>query len=290
MPTRGDTKDLMRRGFARLPVSQRLAVLHALGRYAPWEDKFDFTPPTLRLGEEVGPPDFVGIGVQKGGTTWWYELLISHPGVSARPDIHKERHFFDRFGAKPFGAADIEDYHGWFPRQTGTITGEWTPDYFTMPWVPPLLHAAAPDARLLVLLRDPVERFRSGLAHQARVGLACDGATIADAVNRGFYDRALATWSEQFGAERILVLQHERCVADRDGQLHATHEFLGLDDHEVPALHLAGRSETVSTCSSLPSELRRRMVELYAPDVESLASRLPDLDLTVWPNFAFLVR
>ena len=43
--------------------------------------------------------------------------------------IEKERHFFGRFGLEPFGSSDIKDYHEWFPRKEGRITGEWTPDY-----------------------------------------------------------------------------------------------------------------------------------------------------------------
>ena len=92
-----------REQFARLPPGVRRQVLHGLGRYAPWESGFDFTPPPLGPGEAVGPPDFVGIGVQKGGTTWWYDLLMTHPRLYARADIHKERHYFDRFGAEAVG-------------------------------------------------------------------------------------------------------------------------------------------------------------------------------------------
>ena len=54
--------------------------------------------PVLAPGETNGPPGFVGIGVQKAGTSWWYRLVVDHPQVSHRPSIHKERHFFARFG------------------------------------------------------------------------------------------------------------------------------------------------------------------------------------------------
>ena len=93
--------------FSKLPPPARLAVLHARGRYAPWEEGFDFTPPTLGAGEVAGAPDFVGIGVQKAGTSWWYELIAAHPQVTARPDLHKERHYFDRFAMKAFGPAEV---------------------------------------------------------------------------------------------------------------------------------------------------------------------------------------
>jgi len=270
----------------RLPHRVRLGLLHRLGRYAPWEEGFDFTPPLLEPGERVGPPDFVGIGVQKAGTTWWYELLAAHPGVSARPEIHKERHFLSRFGTAGFGPAEIGAYHGWFPRLPGTLAGEWTPDYLYFPWVPPLLAAAAPDTRLLVMLRDPVERFRSGLAHQLRHRAEPSGATVTEAVNRGFYAAALGRWCEYFSPDQILVLQYERCAADPAGQLARSYRFLGLDDSFSPAdLH---RPVGATTEGKIPldADARRRLVATYAPDVKELVARLPEIDLSLWPNFA----
>ena len=74
-----------RRGFLALPPNVRLAALHRLGRYAPWEARFDFTPPAPGPGEEVGAPDFVGIGVQKAGTTWWYALDAEPPRCLVSP-------------------------------------------------------------------------------------------------------------------------------------------------------------------------------------------------------------
>jgi hypothetical protein len=279
---------VLRRGFLALPPNVRLAALHGLGRYAPWEARFDFTPPELGPAEEVGPPDFVGIGVQKAGTTWWYTLMLSHPDVSSRDDIHKERHFFDRFGSRTFGASDISDYHGWFPRRPGTRAGEWTPDYFSSAWVPPLLHRAAPEARLLLLLRDPVDRFFSGLAHQERAGLRCDGGALADAFERGMYHRSLARWQEHFPADQIQVLQLERCVAETDAQLARTFEFLGLSKYAVVPSERAVRPQRASARREYDKEVRARLVDLYAADVTALAAQLPDIDLSLWPNFAHL--
>jgi hypothetical protein len=277
-----------RRSFLALPPSVRLAALHRLGRYAPWEARFDFTPPVPDHGEVVGPPDFVGIGVQKSGTTWWYTLILSHPDVSSRPDIHKERHFFDRFGSRTFGASEISNYHGWFPRRPGTRAGEWTPDYFSCAWVPPLLHRVAPQARLLLLLRDPVDRFFSGLAHQKRAGLRCDGAAIADAFERGMYHRSLTRWQEYFAADRILALQFERCVTDTGGQLARTFEFLGLSKYAVESPERTARPQQPSARRDYDEDVRARLVDLYAADVAALAAQLPDIDLSLWPNFAHL--
>ncbi len=274
-------------GFSKLPPAVRLAVLHARGRYAPWEAGFDFTPPALEDGEVCGPPEFVGIGVQKAGTTWWHELIAAHPQVSARAGVHKERHFFDRFGLRPFGPADVDDYHGWFPRRPGTLAGEWTPDYLHLPWVAPLLAAAAPDARLLVLLRDPVERMRSGLAHHKAQRGAVTADVWADAVARGFYDQELAGWMPWFSPGQLLVLQYERCVADPAGQLARTYRFLGLDPHLPDGI--AHRVSPSRDVLPLPDDVRRRLVELYASDVTALSKNYPELDLDLWPEFRDVV-
>jgi hypothetical protein len=273
--------------FSKLPPSARRALLHAGGRYAPWEAGYDFTPPALEPGEVAGPPEFVGIGVQKAGTTWWHELIVSHPQVSARPGLHKERHYFDRFAAKPFGSADAAQYHGWFPRQPRTVAGEWTPDYMHLPWVPALLAQAAPEARLLVLLRDPVERLRSGLSHHRAQRGRVTPEVWADAIDRGFYDRQLAGWASWFPPGRFLVLQYERCVADPVGELSRTFRFLDLDPF-VPD----GLSRRVSASRdqvSLPEDVRRRLVNLYTADVTALAKNHPWLELDRWPNFDAVV-
>ena len=43
---------------------------------------FDPTPPQPEMGQIVGPPDFVGIGAQKAGTTWWFDAICAHPASS----------------------------------------------------------------------------------------------------------------------------------------------------------------------------------------------------------------
>ena len=274
--------------FLRLPVGVRTRVLHRVGRFGPWEVGFDFTPPVLLPGERAGPPDFVGIGVQKAGTTWWFNLVTSHPAVSTRDDIHKERHFFDRFGAAPFGPDDIDRYHGWFPRPADTITGEWTPDYFHYPWTPELVRRAAPDTRLLLLLRDPIERLRSGLAHQRRTGVPADTMSYSDAVQRGFYDQRLRRWLDAFGPDRMLVLQYERCALDPASELRRTFRFLGVTD-EVRGADARPRSNPFPV-EGPPTDpdVVRRLVALYEDDVIALARRCPHIDLRLWPNFAYL--
>jgi hypothetical protein len=232
----------------------------------------------------TGPPDFVGLGVQKAGTSWWFELISEHPDVFDRPDIPKERHFLSRFCVQPFGPAEVQRYHGWFPRLPGTIVGEWTPDYFPYPWVPPLLADAAPNAKILILVRDPISRFQSGLTFRHRMGAPRNSTTVADAVRQGFYARHLKRVLEFFPEERVLVQQYEQCRDDPAGQLAITYAFLGLDPFTPPELH---REVNVSGGNKLSLDPRAtvRLVDTYRDDVADLARMVPALDLSLWPRF-----
>ena len=54
--------------------------------------------PEIPPGQVTGPPDVVGIGAQRAGTTWWWRGAIrSHPGFVRDVKPGKEIHFFDRF-------------------------------------------------------------------------------------------------------------------------------------------------------------------------------------------------
>ena len=227
--------------------------------------------------------------MQKAGTSWWYQMIMRHPGVSGRPSIHKERHFFARFGAEPFGPSDVADYRAWFPHERGTISGEWTPDYFDCPWVPELMAQAAPDGRMLVVLRDPVQRFRSGLAHQSRDGGDHVGSVQTRALQRSLYANALRRWQSYFPPEQLLVLQYEACAARPIDQLVRTYEFLGLDPDYRPPNLSAKVNRTVITKADLPEDARARLEELVAPDVAALTGLAPDLDLSLWPSAAGIV-
>src|SRR5208282_5309941 len=100
----------------------------------------------------------------------------------------------------------------------GTVIGEWTPDYLSYPWVAPLLAEVAPEAKILVLVRDPVERFRSGLTFRLQMGAPRDSATVSDAVRQGFYARHLRRFQEHFPGDQILVLQYEQRRTDPGAQ------------------------------------------------------------------------
>ena len=86
-----------------------------------------------------------------------------------------------------------------------------------------------------------------------------------------------------FPAERILVLQFERCIADADGQLAATYRFLGLDDGYRPTAPSV--PPATPDVPPLDDSVVDRLSELYAEDAGDLAALVPDLDLDRWPTF-----
>ncbi|MGB7053326.1 MAG: sulfotransferase, partial [Acidimicrobiales bacterium] len=150
------------------------------------------------------------------------------------------------------------------------------------PWVAPLLAAAAPEARLLFLVRDPVERFRNGMSRITETRVANDGVAVSDVIDGGFYAFQLRRLRQFFPAERILVLQFERCIADADGQLAATYRFLGLDSNYRPTRWVPPASPDVPP---LDDSVVDRLSELYAEDAGNLAALVPDFDLDRWPAF-----
>lgn len=269
-----------------VPAPLRDSVRRRFGPFAPWEAGYrDVTAPAF-AGEVVGPPDFVGIGAQKCGTSWWFELMVSHPGLFHHDEVHKELHFFARFALDSFGPTDVERYHSWFSRPAGLLTGEWTPDYFVQPWVPALLALAAPDARLVVILRDPVERFVSGVTHSDIELSTHLGLVLSDGFRQGMYASSLVHWLGHFSKERILVLQYERCLADPIGQITRTYRFLGVDHRFRPPALERRVSPTTRPKTHLSRSARDRLAELYAQEVKQTMALVPDLDLDLWPNFS----
>jgi len=268
----------------RVPLDQRVDLRHRLGHYLPWEEGIDLTPPIAGPDEVIGPPDYVGIGGTRAGAPGWHRRVLDHPDVSDRRDLPPARHYLSHFATDRFGPEHVLEYHRWFPRRPETITGEWTPSYSSLPWVPALLARAAPDARLLMMVRNPVERFRLAFAGGAEYRVSQAGTATAEAVERGFYGAQLGRVLEHTRRGRILVLQYEQCRADPDGQLAATYRFLGLDDAYRPD---RSRSRVGSPAApGLDAEVESRLVDLYRPDVAALAALVPTLDLSLWPQFS----
>lgn len=246
-------------------------------------------PPACPPGWAVGPPDWVGVGVQKGGTSWWHRMIATHPEMSQADGLSKELHFFDRYFDTEFSDADAAAYTSFFPRPPGGMSGEWTPRYLFDFWVPPLLARAAPQAKVLVLLRDPVERYRSGLSHEVDTGSTSSPVLAQETMQRGLYAAQLTRLLSCFPREQVLVLQYERCRAEPQTQLARTFSFLGLRDATfAPPTVAEVVNRSRSAKAALPAHVREQLVTAYSADIAVLRGIVPDLDLRLWPNFAHL--
>jgi hypothetical protein len=248
-------------------------------------------PPPCPPDCRTGPPDFIGVGGQRCGTTRWFRLLASHPEVAA-PPLAKELHYFDRFYRGGFGEEDAARYREYFPRRQGQKAGEWTPLYASAPWIPRLLAEAAPEAKLLMLVRDPVERLASGLQHNGRQarehGLPMSRLAPVEAFGRGLYGVHLDGILAHFDRSRILVLQYERCSLEPLAELRRTFEFIGVSDPGFVPAGLDARPNSQPAKPEFDSDTRRAYARAYREDVVALASAFPQIDLRLWPNFAEL--
>jgi hypothetical protein len=244
--------------------------------------------PLLALGRTVRPPDFIGVGVQRAGSSWWHRLIEGHPNVSPLGLGAKELHFFDDFWRGDFQQSDERAYHQLFLRPQGMVGGEWTPRYIFDPWTPPLLRRAAPDTKLLVLLRDPIARFRSGVTHAATHVGRVTSDVVDTAIARGFYSEQLGRLFEHFPREQVLVLQFERCRADPAPMLKQTLEFLGLDPERYPSsIRLSEpRNASVREPEPVDRQLLAALPAMYARDLKTLLALTGDaIDPDLWPTF-----
>ena len=124
-------------------------------------------------------PNFLILGAQKAGTTSLFDYLGQHPEVYPSPI--KETHFFDHGGVRQTYAGPVripgpkikslEEYEGLFDGvRDEKAVGEATPTYLYLPGVAERIRHHVPEARLIAILRDPVERAYSGYQHAVRNG------------------------------------------------------------------------------------------------------------------------
>jgi hypothetical protein len=269
-----------------LPSELRTELRSHFGWWVPGDVGFELEPPLPMAGERTGPPDFAALGTAVSGVDWWMACIADHPEVAPNRTLVGAAHTFAAGGTDGFGSAEVARFHALFPRRPGRIIGHWAPDGLSYPWVAPLLATAAPRARLLLLVRDPVERLRADLERKAATRAPHVGSDLADAVDRGFYASQLTRLLTWFPKDQVQVLQFERCVADPMAALAQTFAFLGIDDTYRPRPLALPAVLTGPVRDPLASATRRRLVDLYATDVVALADLVPHLELSLWPNFA----
>ena len=235
-------------------------------------------------------PDYIGVGVMGAPAAEWHDRLLRHPAIRGPAGRRRDLRFFTEFCRRPMTDEDVADYHGRFRPRAGQIAGEWSPGYLHEPWTPALLARAAPQAKLLVLVRDPFAQYRDRLA-EARRALSPEEAHhfVVDTIGRLRHASQLRALHAFVAPERVLVLQHERCEGDPDGEYRRTLRFLGVEERPAPEprRRLLSRRRRVEPASLWPAIEATLHAELDA-EVAALAELVPELDLSLWPEFARL--
>ena len=236
-------------------------------------------------GPQTGAlPDFAIIGVGKGGTTFLYHLLTRHPYVE--PAAAKEPHFFDNLAEQ-----DIEWYRQCFPTPRWkdgrrTITGEASPCLASRV-APERMAKVVPQARLIALLRNPVDRAYSRYHQAVRRGY--ETRTFEEAVEAekaqllgssregydfdvgggafsylymGLYADHLKCWWEFFDKEQILVLKSEEFFEHPVDTLKVVLAFLDLPEWEPEATELQ-RKRNTRKYEKMDPAVRRRLEEYF---------------------------
>lgn len=241
-------------------------------------------------------PSFLVVGAQRCGTTSLHRALVQHPGIAA-PVLHKGVHYFD----VNYGRGE-RWYAAHFPlRRPGDtrITGESSPYYMFHPAVPGRIAADLPGVRLLVMLRDPVERAYSAHRHELARGFETEDFETALALEderlageeerllrdpsarsrahqhhaylrRGHYAEQVRRLHEAVGADNVLVLDAQDVFTDPEPGYRRALSFLGLPPSAPPRFpHANARPR-----SPLPAGLRARLEDHFAPHDAALEELL----------------
>jgi hypothetical protein len=184
----------------------------------------------MTRGDSVRPT-YIGIGAQKCASTWLHRILAEHPqvGVGLAKEVDFFSHRFDR-GYQWYEAQFVDCGQK-------TAIGEISPSYFCEPAVPERIARYVPDAKILLSLRDPIERALSNHRHEVRVGhFTGDGLSFEAGlannpmyVEQGRYATHLKRWLEHFPRDQVLVVLKEDIDAAPESVAREVYEFVGVD-------------------------------------------------------------
>jgi hypothetical protein len=240
-------------------------------------------------------PDFLVVGVQKGGTSTLYSYLQEHPQFDLP---RKEIHFFDLHYNE-----GLDWYRSHFRLRAAsgrTVTGEATPYYLFHPLVPGRIRKDLPNAKFIMLLRNPVDRAHSHyqmIRSQGKIGgytfeevLKIEEETIAgeterivanplhspehhqvySLLSRGKYFEQISRWFSVFPKEQFLVLRSEDFFRNPKDELQKVFDFLG-----VKAVY-PNRNLVVNSGSYTPLDEKTagRLKEYFAEDQRKLVQLL----------------
>ena len=252
-------------------------------------------------------PDFIIIGAAKCGTTSLYDYMIQHPDIYSAS--RKEIHYFDLHRT------------GWYRSNFPTIffkkrvknnnkqfvTGEATPNYLFFPNVPKEVHKMCPNVKLIILLRNPVDRAYSHYHHQIRKKLLPprenerENLSFDDAVksekerldgeweniykdksypnekfrnfsylSRGNYFEQIERWMEYFPKKQFLIIKTEELNTDTQNILNKVFTFVGVTNFQVKDL----KKLNTGKYEEMKKTTKEYLIEYFKPQNQKLSKLL----------------
>lgn len=238
---------------------------------------------------EVPRVTFLIAGVQKGGTTALFAYLGDYPDVAL--SVEKEAHFFDD-DTRDWSNPDYADYHAQFADPAGRPCGEATPIYSYWPGALERIAAYNPAMKLILVLRDPVERawshwrmeYARGAETEPFAWCIRQGRQRLFAANpwghhrefsyveRGFYGEQLERIFALFPRDQVLVLKSDDLRGSPAQVLDAVRTFLGLAAAPAPAPREVHVGREMDYPSDLSPDDASFLREVYAADDQRLAA------------------
>jgi hypothetical protein len=228
-------------------------------------------------GERIEPTgrNLIVIGAMKAGTTTLFHLLAQHPAICRTyaelpgASFTKEVNYFNRL----YREGDTDLHYDWrFPfnpaRHAWTL--DVSPNYAKLPRtkaVPGRIATLGGDTRLVYILREPVDRIESNLAHRLRN--TGKPAKLSRCIQTSRYAWHMNSFTVHIPRDNILLLDFHQLIHDPAAVLAQTCDFLGID-------RFIARTEVHNSRGinfRLDATQRDELAEILRPDVKLLINR-----------------
>lgn len=173
-------------------------------------------------------PNFLYVGPDKAGSSWLHEMLLKHPDAYLTPA--KDLYYFDRYYDRglEWYAAQFRD------ARDERIVGEVCQDYLFHPEAAARIYETLGPVKVMVSLRDPVERAWSSYLYMRKHGIGPDTFSEAlrsrpELLDHGRYASGLDRFLELFPREMVHVALFDDLVADPQAFMDEVTTFLGID-------------------------------------------------------------
>ena len=181
------------------------------------------------------------VGVNKAGTSWLYYLLDQHPDVFMAAE--KELYFFGDEGVDEEQLTALTDYHAHFPfDEAYRYFGDATVMYYRSPATADEIQNYNPEAKVLAIVRDPIQRLLSQFQYHKQLGILDETTTLSEALDRcdpqllrdSHYEESLPAYADRFGPKQFKIVSLEGGKEDPVALWDDLLDFLGLPETPRP--------------------------------------------------------